>query len=124
MEFAGAHVFTYSARPGTAAAKMPDQVHNYTRKERNAALRAVTERTARAYHTQFTGQEANVLWENAHPIPSTNLWHLTGLTDNYLRVQAESDRPIWNKITPTRLVDLNQNPLHFYGKISQYPDTI
>ena len=124
LEFAGAHVFTYSARSGTAAAKMPNQVHNYTRKERNAALRAVTERTARAYHTQFTGQEAHVLWENAHPIPSNNLWHLTGLTDNYLRVQAESDRPIWNKITPTRLVDLNQNRLYFSGKISQYPDTI
>jgi len=124
MAFAGAHVFTYSARPGTAAAKMPDQVHNFTRKERNAALRAVTERTAREYHAQFAGQQADVLWENAHPISGSDLWHLTGLTDNYLRVQAESEKPLWNTITPARLVELNQNRLYFSGRISQYPDTI
>jgi threonylcarbamoyladenosine tRNA methylthiotransferase MtaB len=124
MAFAGAHVFTYSARPGTAAARMPDQVHNFTRKERNAALRAVTERTAREYHAQFSGKQADVLWESAHPISESNLWHLTGLTDNYLRVQAESDRPVWNTITPTQLVGLNQNRLYFNGRISQYPDTI
>lgn len=103
---------------------MPDQVHNFTRKERNAALRAVTERTAREYHAQFSGKQADVLWESAHPISESNLWHLTGLTDNYLRVQAESDRPVWNTITPTQLVGLNQNRLYFNGRISQYPDTI
>jgi len=124
MEFAGAHVFSYSARPGTAAAKMPEQVHNYTRKERNAALRAVTDKSAMEYHQRFTGQVAKVLWENAHPISASNRWYLTGLTDNYLRVQAESDRPIWNKITPTQLVNLNQNRMYFEGRISQYPDTI
>ncbi len=124
MAFAGAHVFTYSARPGTAAAKMPDQVHNYTRKERNAALRAVTDRSARAYHDRFIGAEANVLWENAHPISGERRWHLSGLTDNYLRVQAESEEPIWNKITPTQLLTLNPNRLYFSGSISQYPDTI
>ena len=124
MEFAGAHVFTYSARPGTAAAKMPNQVHNYTRKQRNAALREATERSARAYHSRFTGQEAKVLWESAHPIASTSQWHLTGLTDNYLRVQAESDRPVWNKVTSTQLMSLNQKRMIFEGRISQYPDTI
>lgn len=124
MAFAGAHVFTYSARPGTAAAKMPDQVHNYTRKERNAVLREATERSASAYHQRFTGQEAEVLWENAHPISSTSQWFLTGLTDNYLRVTAESDQPVWNRITPTKLVNLNLNRMVFEGRISQYPDTI
>ena len=34
LDFAGLHVFTYSPRPGTAAEKMPHQVHNFTRKER------------------------------------------------------------------------------------------
>ncbi|HES58098.1 MAG TPA: MiaB/RimO family radical SAM methylthiotransferase, partial [Firmicutes bacterium] len=41
MNFAGGHVFTYSARPGTAAARMPDQVPHPQRKTRNARLRAV-----------------------------------------------------------------------------------
>jgi threonylcarbamoyladenosine tRNA methylthiotransferase MtaB len=41
MHFAGGHVFTFSARPGTPAARMHAQVRHETRKERNAALREV-----------------------------------------------------------------------------------
>jgi threonylcarbamoyladenosine tRNA methylthiotransferase MtaB len=39
MKFSGGHIFTYSARTGTAAAKMPGQVPPQVRKNRNAILR-------------------------------------------------------------------------------------
>ncbi len=41
MRFAGGHVFTFSPRPGTAAARYQDQVPMAVRKERNALLRSV-----------------------------------------------------------------------------------
>ena len=53
IAFAGGHVFTYSPRPGTAAAKMPGQVSPPLRRERNARLRAVIEASASRYRTQF-----------------------------------------------------------------------
>lgn len=124
MQFAGAHVFTYSAREGTAAAKMPNQVHNYVRKERNGLLREVTDKAAQVYQEKFIGREMEVLWESATPKEQENTWQMSGLTDNYLRVQTESNRPLSNHITPAVLTSINQDPAYFFGKIPQYPDTI
>ncbi|MGD2028074.1 MAG: MiaB/RimO family radical SAM methylthiotransferase, partial [Anaerolineales bacterium] len=124
MEFAGAHVFTYSARRGTAAARMPDQVHNYTRKERSAALREAAAKSEQRYYQDFLGEQLDVLWETAHFDSAAKRWQLIGLTDNYLRIQAEADRSLWNEITPCQMIALNETPAYISGKITQYPDTI
>lgn len=121
MAFAGAHVFTYSARPGTAAASMPDQVHNYTRKERNKQLREVTEQSALAFRSQFIGQEMDVLWESAQS-SEDGLWWVSGLTDNYLRVQALVSQPMENQITKTTLVEVKGKGLR--GTVIELPDSI
>jgi threonylcarbamoyladenosine tRNA methylthiotransferase MtaB len=106
MAFAGAHVFTYSERAGTAAAEMPHPVHNYTRKERSATLREITASSAQAYRESFLGKELDVLWESSRPIDG-QLWDFTGLTDNYLRVKTRTTHPVWNTITPTRMIGVN-----------------
>lgn len=118
IRFASAHVFTYSERPGTAAARMPGQVHNYLRKDRSTQLRDVAGRSSRAYQEQFLAREVEVLWESAHPIEGKNSWRLTGLTDNYLRVQAESDIPLENQFSKVTLTELHRKPAYFSGKIS------
>lgn len=122
MQFAGLHVFTYSARPGTAAAKMPGQVHNFTRKERSAVLRRLGQQTTEAFWQQHLDTQIDVLWESIQPGERPGEWLLTGLTDNYLKVQTTAVQPIWNQITKTRLISIEKNGLK--GEISQYPDTI
>jgi len=102
MEFAKGHVFTYSARPGTAAAKMAGQVPPELRKERSARMRAVLAASQAAYMERFVGRSLPVLWESACPY-SEQSWEVSGLTDNYLRVSAHSPRPLWNQITPVKL---------------------
>ncbi len=124
MDFAGAHVFTYSARPGTAAARMPHQVHNYTRKERNAVLRQITDASAARFQHRFLGQSLEVLWENASPAGDNGRWTLSGLTDNYLRVHAEYGQNLWNQITPTKLLSPAKTNTILSGQISLTPDTI
>ena len=121
MDFAGAHVFTYSEREGTAAARMPDQVHNFTRKERNQALRELTDRSANSFQRKFVGQEMDVLWESVKG-GEKGLWQVGGLTDNYLRVQAEVNQPIQNQITKTKLLELNGRGIR--GEVSALPDSI
>lgn len=121
MGFAGAHVFTYSARRGTAAARMPGQVHNFTRKERNAAMREVAARSAETFQAGFLGEEIAVLWESAEPAAESQ-WALAGLTDNYLKVKAQARQPVWNQITPTRLMAGPGGQLR--GEILSYPDGI
>ena len=121
MNFSGAHVFTYSAREGTAAADMPDQVHNYTRKERSAILREIAAASAQAYRSRFLGKQIDVLWESLQPTEDQQ-WTLTGLTDNYLRIKTTAKLPVWNQITPTMLNEVNGNSVR--GEIVEYPDSI
>ncbi len=56
------HVFPYSPRPGTPAARMP-QVPPPLRKERAARLRAAGDDATAAFLDRFIGREADVLME-------------------------------------------------------------
>ena len=116
MGFAGGHVFTYSARPGTAAARMPGQVESGNRKARSARLRSLFSEAGRAYRSQFLGRTMPVLWEATDQL-SPSGWRLEGLTDNYLRVSATAAEPCWNQIDAVRLTGLSEEGL--LGEIRQ-----
>jgi threonylcarbamoyladenosine tRNA methylthiotransferase MtaB len=81
LGFAKMHVFRFSPRAGTAAARMRPQVAEPTKRERAEALLALNDRMAHAFRAQHLGQCVNVLWESRKP------WGWEGLTDNYLRVE-------------------------------------
>jgi threonylcarbamoyladenosine tRNA methylthiotransferase MtaB len=97
MDFAGGHAFTYSARPGTGAARLGGQVRHEVRKERNAVLRGVFEEGAKAFRQRFIGQEASVLWESVIQMDGQG-WQMEGLTGNYLRVTSLAPQPRWNML--------------------------
>jgi threonylcarbamoyladenosine tRNA methylthiotransferase MtaB len=103
MEFAHGHVFTYSARPGTAAARMPDQVPYPLRRARSRQLHELFAQAEGHYQAQFTGQRLPVLWESSHP-DGDHIWQLSGFTDNYIRVTAQSYQDLWNQISLVELV--------------------
>jgi threonylcarbamoyladenosine tRNA methylthiotransferase MtaB len=104
MNFAGAHVFTYSPRPGTGAAKMKGQVRPELRKKRNHILHDALEESAQSYRQKFVGQMLSVLWESISEMGEWG-WQMEGLTGNYLRVNAFAPSPRWNEID---LVKLNE----------------
>jgi threonylcarbamoyladenosine tRNA methylthiotransferase MtaB len=108
MRFAGGHVFTYSARPGTAAARMSEQVPHPVRKERNAQVRHILGEAALEYQGLFLGSVLPVLWESTAAIDPQG-WRMSGLTDNYLRVTAHAGQHLWNRITLVRLTALDKN---------------
>jgi threonylcarbamoyladenosine tRNA methylthiotransferase MtaB len=111
IQFAGGHVFTYSARPETPAAKFKDQVPHPIRKQRSAALRAALAESAERYALRFAGQTLEVLWEGAAGM-SAEGWIVQGLTDNYLRVSATAPQRLWNQISPVRLERLDGSDFH------------
>ncbi|MBU2609479.1 MAG: MiaB/RimO family radical SAM methylthiotransferase [Chloroflexi bacterium] len=108
MNFSGGHVFTYSARPGTAAARMGGQIPHEVRKERNAALRAVFAEAAQMYRKKFIGVRMPVLWESASQLSEWG-WRVEGLTDNYLRVRAYAPEPRWNQVDAVCLTGLQDD---------------
>ncbi len=102
MNFAGGHAFTYSARPGTAAARLAAQIPAAERKRRNAEIRAVFAESAARYRAAFVGAELTVLWETTDAYGPQG-WRLHGLTDNYLRVSAYAPDRLWNQFSRVRL---------------------
>jgi threonylcarbamoyladenosine tRNA methylthiotransferase MtaB len=104
MNFAGGHVFTYSPRPGTGAAKMKGQVRPELRKKRNHILHSALAESAKSYRQKFIGQTMSVLWESTSEMGEWG-WQMEGLTANYLRVNAFAPSPRWNEID---LVKLNE----------------
>jgi threonylcarbamoyladenosine tRNA methylthiotransferase MtaB len=113
MAFAHIHVFPYSARQGTAAASFGGQVPVEERRRRVDVLEAVARRTGEAARRSFLGDVRPVLWETLErPANGAGpLW--SGLTDNYLRVQAiaPAGLDLENRITPARLVAVDGNVL-------------
>jgi threonylcarbamoyladenosine tRNA methylthiotransferase MtaB len=110
MDFAGGHVFTYSPRPGTGAAKMKGQVRPELRKKRNHILHDALEESAKSYRQNFVGQTISVLWESTSEIGEWG-WQMEGLTGNYLRVNAFAVSPRWNEIDHVEITECNGNRL-------------
>jgi threonylcarbamoyladenosine tRNA methylthiotransferase MtaB len=106
LNFAGGHVFTYSPRPGTGAAKMKGQIKPEVRKKRNHILRDALEESAQAYRETFIGQTLSVLWESTSEVGEWG-WQMEGLTENYLRLHAFAPSPRWNEIDRVRITEID-----------------
>jgi len=109
MGFSRVHVFPYSLRTGTPAARMPGQVPAQVKAQRARALRAVASASQRAFSQSFVGRTLGVLWESHRERDGGIIW--SGLTDNYLRVYTRSSVNLANTLVPTRLVALTGNDL-------------
>lgn len=105
LQFAKAHIFRFSPRQGTAAARMQGQVKDQVKKERSERLLALNDQDARRFRQQFIGESVNVLLESS----KHGRWE--GLTDNYLRVEVDgltdSTHHDWqNTMVKVRLIRL------------------
>jgi len=97
--FARLHVFPYSPRPGTAAARLPGQVSREARRVWARAMRALGAEQAARFRQRFLGRQMAVLWEQRR---RDGMW--SGLTGNYLQVITRAEEDLHNRLTPTRLV--------------------
>ncbi len=98
--FAALHVFPYSARPGTSAARYGGQVRPATKAARVSALMTLAKDHAARFRRGLLGHTRPVLWEECRD--GGVRWR--GLTDNYVRVECESPISLANRITPTFLL--------------------
>jgi len=100
--FANIHVFPFSPRPETAAARMPEQIKDKVKQERNQRMLELSRSSRHSFCEQFLGQTMPVLWEQ-ETSPGSGTY--SGLTSNYIRVFAGSEKSLSNEITPVELVE-------------------
>ena len=77
------HVFPYSMRPGTAAARMDGQISPEVKKERSKKLIELSDRLYQKYANRFIGQDVTVLIEKYDEKQQAFIGH----TSNYLEVK-------------------------------------
>jgi threonylcarbamoyladenosine tRNA methylthiotransferase MtaB len=102
MDFAGLHVFRYSQRPGTAAARLPDPVSEEVKKARGDQLQAIGQDGRRRFAERFVGQVMPVLWEAVGGATEAGFVN-GGYTSNYLRVRCIVPDVLTNRIAGARL---------------------
>lgn len=92
------HVFPYSERPGTSALRLSDAVDQTTKHRRVEVLTQLSARKLNEFIQGSLGQVRPVLWETErHGV-------MSGLTDNYLRVEMPGAEALHNTITNVKLV--------------------
>ena len=107
MGFSDIHVFPYSIRPGTSAAHLDDQVIDAQKKERSGEMLELAAASVKKFRQGALGQVRPVLWEPTQGKNCGGIW--SGLTDNYVRVKANSGRDLSNLITDARLTGLDED---------------
>jgi len=103
MEFARIHVFSYSPRQGTQAARLPNQIRDKVKKERSQKMLALAKESAQNFSQRFLGKTMTVLFEQQ----SNGVW--SGHTDNYIKVYTKSSADLTNKLLPLKLVDVRSD---------------
>jgi threonylcarbamoyladenosine tRNA methylthiotransferase MtaB len=102
LPFTYLHVFTYSSRPGTPSAAMPDQVPVHVARERNRVLRELAAEKNLEFRRKFVGQCLDVITLQTGKQEWTE-----ALSDNYLKVRIagnhEANRLIMARISHTNM---------------------
>lgn len=102
MLFAELHVFPYSKRTGTPAARMEDQVDEEAKNDRVHRLITLSDQLAKEYASQFEGEILEVIPESIYTEkPDSGL--VMGYTDNYLRVVFKGDEDLIGKLVKVRI---------------------
>jgi threonylcarbamoyladenosine tRNA methylthiotransferase MtaB len=86
LSFTYLHVFTYSARPGTPAAAMREQVPVQVARERNRILRELAAEKKLDFMRSFVGKSVEAI--------TLNVWdgkYTEALTSNYLKLRLAGD---------------------------------
>ncbi len=99
IRFSRAHVFRYSARPGTAASKLADDVSVAEKDRRSKTLIRLAGRQADDFACGIIGTVSSVLVEGKHLDGGL----FGGLTDNYVRVEFKAEEHLIGEIVSVRI---------------------
>ncbi|MCY7956879.1 tRNA (N(6)-L-threonylcarbamoyladenosine(37)-C(2))-methylthiotransferase MtaB [Bacillus licheniformis] len=102
-KFSELHVFPYSKRTGTPAARMDGQVDENVKNERVHKLIALSDQLAKEYASDYEGDVLEIIPEE--PFTETgedNL--LVGYTDNYMKVVFEGSEDLIGQLVKVKIL--------------------
>lgn len=103
LDISRLHVFPYSERPGTRALTIDHVVDQAEKHRRTRVMLDLSERKLDTFAARFVGQTRPILVEHRRPGAD----HMSGFTDNYLKVNVPVDTSLANKIVNVRITGGN-----------------
>ena len=101
-KFSELHVFPYSKRTGTPAARMEDQVDEEIKNERVHRLIALSDQLAKEYASQYENVVLEVIPEEEYK-EEVNSGLYIGYTDNYLKVKFPATEEMIGKLVKVKI---------------------
>ncbi|MDR6551298.1 tRNA (N(6)-L-threonylcarbamoyladenosine(37)-C(2))-methylthiotransferase MtaB [Paenibacillus qinlingensis] len=108
MKFSEMHVFPYSKRTGTPAARMEDQVDEEIKNARVHELIDLSEKMQLAYAQKFVGQVLEVIPERTYKgAPDSGLY--SGYSDNYVQLVFEGSEEMIGQVCRVKVTEAGVN---------------
>jgi len=98
--FSELHVFPYSIRSGTPAARMSEQVPELIKSARVSQMIALSDQMAKSYASRFEGEVLDVLVEE---VDKTDEAYVIGHTTNYLKVRFKGTKALLGEIVRVKI---------------------
>nr|WP_090886330.1 tRNA (N(6)-L-threonylcarbamoyladenosine(37)-C(2))-methylthiotransferase MtaB [Evansella caseinilytica] len=102
VRFSELHVFPYSKRTGTPAARMENQVDDEVKNNRVHQLIVLSAQLAKEYASLFEGEVLEVIPEEPDKDAPDSGYYI-GYTDNYLKVKVPADESMIGKIVKVKI---------------------
>ena len=100
VRFFETHIFKFSIRKGTRAAKMENQVPDQVKTERSNILLSLNEKNAREYLERHLGKDLEVLMEEQMTLDGVN--YFVGHTREYIRVAVKTEENLTNRFVTVK----------------------
>ena len=110
IKFYKMHIFKYSPKKGTVAAKMSNQIDGKIKEERSKKLIELSDKNEEEYNRETIGKTVNVLFEEKVGE------YYKGHTTNYITVNAKSEENVIDKIKEVKIEDTYKK-IETLGKI-------
>ena len=119
--FGHIHIFGYSAREGTKAASLPEQIPPAIIKTRAQELQRLANQQKRETLQRFIGREFVVLWERASASNEDGTMTFPGYTPNYLKVAttAAPGQDLCRTLARARLTGIAESEDFLLGELVQ-----
>ncbi|CAL8897489.1 tRNA N(6)-threonylcarbamoyladenosine (t(6)A) methylthiotransferase [Bacillus pumilus] len=102
-QFSELHVFPYSKRTGTPAARMEDQVDENVKNERVHRLIALSDQLAKEYASAYEGDVLEIIPEESFKEQEGKHNLYVGYTDNYMKVVFEGTEDMIGRLVKVKI---------------------
>ncbi len=116
--FGHIHIFSFSPREGTKAARLDNPVDDVIKRHRSKELHELAEKLKQMFFQQQLGKQLDVLWEN-HKIDEQGLLRYSGYTPNFCKVESISGNDVLKEgiLKRTEITGISSNKLVLEGKV-------